>query len=169
MYGQGTDNVVLTVSARDLQRVLASSGGRNTLIDLTIDGTSHLVRLGDIDQSPIGRGIHNVGFQEISRTTLRKATISVRFLGEPETVRMHTGRLDVIADHLDVRALPEQTVSYLSLETGAMEIGDSLTAGDVSLPTGYVLLTEPKTLLVALRAANQAVRDAIAAEPEAAA
>jgi large subunit ribosomal protein L25 len=150
VYGRGIESVPVTLKARDLSRVFNAETGMNTLIDLQLDGKRHLVRVSKLETDPITHYPLHISLQTISATEPQKATISLEFTGEPEAVRAKEGLLEIAHSTIDVRALPEDIVSGLTLDVSDMTLNSVKRAGDVKLPKGYELLTDPDASLVSL-------------------
>lgn len=151
VYGKGMDSIPVTVEARDLVRVLSAESGVNTLIDLSLGGKRHLVRLADMDHDPITRSLRHVGLHTIVANEAQKATVPVEIVGEPAAVTSGDGVLELSAQVIDIKALPENMVSSLLLDVSEMQIDDSKHASDLPLPKGFELVSAPDTLLAALR------------------
>lgn len=160
LYGKGMETTAVTVAARDLVRVLSAEGGANTLVDLTINGQRHLVKLIELEVEPITRTMLHVGLHKILASDPQKATLTIHLTGEPETVGTNEAVLETGALSVDVKALPEKMIPSLEVDVSGMQIGDLLHAADLKLPAGFELLTSPETPIVALKAKREV------AEPE---
>ena len=156
VYGKGQPSTSVLLSATDIQRVLASETGANTLIDLSIGGVTgrRLARIVAIEMEPITKRFRHIGLHVISATDSQKATVSVEFLGEPDTVRNKVAVLVVGSDTVDIAAPPEDLIGHIAIDVSQMEIGDVKHVRDLELPTRVELLTDPDAVLVSLRTAR---------------
>jgi large subunit ribosomal protein L25 len=160
VYGRGMDSVSVLVEGRDIVRLFQTEAGKNTLIDLKLDGKQHLVRVTNIETDPISRVPLHVGLQKISAREPQKVSIPVEFVGEPEAVRINDAHLEGPSPVVDVRALPESLVPSLTIDISEMSVGDVKRAGDISLPQGFELLSDPEMPLVSLRPNQLVVEEA---------
>lgn len=151
--GKGMDPVSLYLSASDISRILHAETGRNTLVDVAFEGGRHVARLVNVERDPIKNTIITVSLQKIATGEPQKATVGLNIVGEPASVRDATGMLSTTLDHLEVRALPEKMVASLVVDTSSLAVGDVVRAGDVVLPEGFDLLTDPDALIVSLHPA----------------
>ncbi len=151
--GKGMDPVSLYLSASDISRILHAKTGRNTLVDVVFEGGRHVARLANVERDPIKNTIITVSLQKIATGEPQKATIGLNIVGEPAAVRDATGMLSTTLDHLEVRALPEKMVASLVVDTSSLAVGDVVRAGDITLPEGFDLLTDPDALIVSLQPA----------------
>ncbi|HVK02660.1 MAG TPA: 50S ribosomal protein L25 [Armatimonadaceae bacterium] len=157
LFGKGITSQTVTVNAKDIAKVLKSETGANTLVDLTLEGKRHLVRLTNLEVDPIQRTLQHVGLQAISAREAQKATVLLELTGEPEPVRLNEALLEVNLNSLDVKALPERMVAHLPLDVSNMQIGDVLYARDVPLPDGFELTTNEDTPVVSVKTAKVVV------------
>src|SRR5947207_3129639 len=65
-YGAQEPPLALSIDEKKLQTILRSERGRNALITLQIDQTSHPVLVKEIQRHPITRAIEHVDFHRIS-------------------------------------------------------------------------------------------------------
>ncbi len=168
IFGKGKETVLVTVEARDLAKILASEGGTNTLVDLTIDGARHLAKLTEVEIDPIKRAFLHVGLHAISATETQKSQIPVEITGEPESVHLGDAVLEHGTQHVEVRAMPEATPGHFTLDVSNMQIGDVLHASDLTLPAGVELLTPLDAALASLHTARVEVTADDLADAEAA-
>jgi large subunit ribosomal protein L25 len=150
VYGKGRESVPVTVKASDLARVFRAETGINTLIDLPLEGKRHVVKVEHIEQDPITHHILHIGLHEIKANEPQKTTIAVETVGQPEAVQAKEGLLELGATTVEVRCLPERAVPNLPLDVSDMKINDVKRAGDLKLPSGFELLTDPATPLASL-------------------
>jgi large subunit ribosomal protein L25 len=159
VYGRGLEAVSVVLRANDLSRVVNAETGMNTLIDLQVDGQRHLVRVSKLETDPITHFPIHVGLQKINAREPQKATIPVELVGEPEAVRTNEGMLEAASPSVDVRAMPESLVSALTLDISDMALNDVRRAGDLTLPKGFELLSDPDAPLVSLRAVQTSAEE----------
>ena len=150
VFGKGMDPVLVTVEAKALAKVLLSDAGKNTLIDLSLGDSRHLVRLAEVEMDPIHRTFLHVGLHKMAVGEATKATIPVLVVGEPEDVRLGQAMLEPGAGSLEVKCLPEDMIAHLDLDVSDMHIGDVRFASDLKLPPRMELLSPPDTALVSL-------------------
>ena len=159
VFGRGIEGVLVTIEARDIAKVLASDAGANTLIDLSLEGARHLVKLAEVEINPLTRNFQHIGLHKISANEAQKATVTVELIGEPESVRLNEAILDQAHFTIDVKALPEQLATHITLDVSDMQIGDVKHASDISLPSGNELLSAEDSVIVSVKIARELVTD----------
>ena len=159
IYGKGIDAILLTVEAKDVARVLNSEAGVNTLIDLTLDGGRHLVKIDQVDMDPIARTLRHISLHKIARNETTKATIPIELIGTPEDVAAGTAILEPGAVHVDVKCLPEDLVAALTMDVSEMKIGDVRHVSDLQVPRGIEILAPPETSIASVHVARAPLED----------
>jgi len=161
VYGKGIAPTLLSIEARDVVKVLNSQAGTNTLIDLTLNGQRHLVKMSELEVEPISRILLHVGLHKIAANEPTKASVPVEFIGEPEPVGLGEGIIETGGSvTVDVKSLPEKLPASLQLDISDMKIGDVKHVSDLSIPKGIELLSDPGAPLVSVRISKAVVTPA---------
>ena len=138
LYGHGTDPVHLTLPGHSTW--LALKDNPNALLTITFDGGQELALARDVQRDPVRRTIDHIDFILVRKGEKVVVDVSVILDGEsaPGTIHMlESQTLSVLAD---ATKIPESLeVSIEGLEEGAI-----IRAGEVSLPDGVELETDPE-------------------------
>jgi large subunit ribosomal protein L25 len=151
VYGRGKDTQALVVDGKQLRQVLAA-GGSNVLIELQIKGKGDKIRqetvmFKDIERHLIQKDkVMHVDFIRISMTDQIEVAVQLTFTGEPEGVKQG-GILQVILREVAVKCLPTDIPETIEVDLSNLNIGESITAGSLSLPPDVELITAPEELL----------------------
>lgn len=175
MYGGG-DAVAVAVSPKEVNKILHSSTGHNTIFDLGVTGGEHTpVMVVDWLHDPVKGNLLHVDFKRIDLTKKLRVRIPVHFKGDPVGVKIQGGIFEVIGREVEVECLPEAIPESLSSDVAQLSIGQSIRAADVALPEGVALAGHGDLVLahvITTRGADEAAAggDAAAAgdksEPE---
>ncbi len=169
VYGLDTDNVSVSVVARDLSHILSSGAGMNTLITLQIDGASQLALARQIQRDPIKGTVLHVDFVRVRADQTITADIPVHLNGEPEGVTRGGGVLEQLVHTLRVEGRPGDLPPGIEHDVAALEIGDSVHVGDLAVPGGITVLQDADDLVAhvsAPRVAEAEAGEAAAEEAE---
>ncbi|GAB2668912.1 50S ribosomal protein L25/general stress protein Ctc [Gordonia jinhuaensis] len=151
LYGHGSDPQHLSLPAREFAAILRNNG-LNAIVDLDIEGTSQLALTKQVDIHPIRNYIEHADLLIVRRgeKVTVEVTISVEGDAAPGTlVVQDASTVEIEADALSI---PEQIVASVE---GA-EAGTSVTAGDLELPEGVSLVSDPEMLILAVNEATVA-------------
>ncbi len=141
LYGHGTPPLHLTLPGHDTMMALKQT---NAVLKLDVDAEEHLALVKDVQRDPIKRTIEHVDLVVIRKGEKVQVDISVRLEGDaaPETVvSMDYSELTV---ETDATSIPESFI--VSIE--GMQAGTQVLAGEVTLPAGVELVTDPEALVV---------------------
>jgi large subunit ribosomal protein L25 len=143
LYGRGLEPLVLTVDRLALSKVLKTDAGRNVLIDLQVDGDTHLTLARDLQRDPLRGTIVHVDFLKIARDVAIEVDVPIHITGESPGVKEG----GVIEHHIwsvHVSCLPTSVPDRLDADVSRMVIGDMLRVGDLAVPEGVTILTNPE-------------------------
>jgi large subunit ribosomal protein L25 len=141
LYGQGIEPTPISVASLDLLHLFHASHGATVLVDLQVDGESHLAIPREVQRDHIRSRFVHVDFLQVSRTETVKLTVEVHEVGEAPGVKAG----GVIEHHLrevEIECLPTDVPEGLTADISALEIGDMLRVRDVVAPEGVTILTD---------------------------
>lgn len=142
LYGHGMEPVKLSISGQDLLHLFHTAGGGSTLVDLKVDGATHLVIPREIQRDHLhGRFVH-IDFLAVRRDEKITLAVEVHEVGEAPGIRAG----GVIEHHLreiEIECLPKDVPETIPADISSLEIGDMLRVGDIPAPSGVVFLTAP--------------------------
>ncbi|MGE5225967.1 MAG: 50S ribosomal protein L25 [Planctomycetaceae bacterium] len=148
LYGHGAEPALLSVASQDLLHLFRQAGG-SVLIDLKIDGKSHLAIPKEVQRDHLhGRYVH-VDFLAVRRDELIKVQVEVRAIGDAPGVKAG-GVVEFHTRELEIEAIPTNVPEYLELDVSELEIGQSLKAGDVTPPEGVTILADPEETVLSV-------------------
>ncbi|MDF3043982.1 MAG: ribosomal protein L25/ral stress protein Ctc [Ornithinibacter sp.] len=155
MYGHGTAPVHITLPGHDTMLALKQS---NALLTIVLDGDEQLALAKDIQRDPIKPVIEHVDLVIVRRGERVVVDVPVHVEGEaaPETI--------VTTDHTSLQLEVEAThiPDSISVSVDGAEAGTQVLAGQIQLPEGSTLVTDPEALVVNVTA--QVSEEALEAE-----
>jgi large subunit ribosomal protein L25 len=167
IYGHGTKPQHVTLPGHEVALILRKS---NQVLELDISGKEQLALVKDVQKDPVRQIIEHIDLIVVRRG--EKVVVDVPIHVEGESYSGTIVALDATTISVEVEAthIPERfIVSVEGLEDGAR-----ILAGEVELPAGSVLLTDPDVLVVAINtpagpSADDEAAEAASAEAGAAA
>ncbi|HEY6424848.1 MAG TPA: 50S ribosomal protein L25/general stress protein Ctc [Pseudonocardiaceae bacterium] len=151
LYGHGSDPQHVALPALEFARVVREQGN-NAVLSLDLGGRPQLALTKTVTVHPIRQYIEHVDLLLVRRGEKVVVEIHIVVTGNaaPDTlITQDLGTLQVEADAL---AIPDEI--EISVEGAA--VGTQLLAGDVALPPGVELRTDPESLVVNVVAAPTA-------------
>jgi large subunit ribosomal protein L25 len=139
----------ISVDLTELDRMYHAYGS-NALIDLKLDGSTYTVYMRHVQMDRLQRRpLHAEFFAPNMRVEIT-ASIPVMHVGEPGD---SNGVVTHGHDSLELRGLPDALPPAIEVNLSTLtEIDQAIHAGDIALPAGVQLLTDPEIMIVKLGA-----------------
>jgi large subunit ribosomal protein L25 len=150
LYGAGKPVFSVTVDPREVEQILHSEAGENTLLDLRLKGkaSQRKAMIKDYQVDPVTGQVVHADFVRIAMDTALEVSVSVRTVGTPPGVKEQGGLLEILQRELKVACLPGDIPETIDVEIGELKIHDHVRVQDL-VPTGdYRFLDPPETLVV---------------------
>ncbi|AAS03296.1 MULTISPECIES: 50S ribosomal protein L25/general stress protein Ctc [Mycobacterium avium complex (MAC)] len=143
LYGHGTDPQHLELPGHDFAAVLRHAG-TNAVLTLDIDGKEQLALTKALDIHPIRRTIQHADLLVVRRGEKVVVEVTVVIEGDAAPGSLVTQEASTIEIEAEALSIPEQfTVSVEDAEPGTQ-----FTAGQIALPKGVNLISDPELLVV---------------------
>lgn len=166
IYGPARAAQALTVSGRDLELLLEHIAAENTVIELSLDGTTSPTLIREIQRDPIRRNVIHVDFQELVAGEKVTVYIPLVMQGIPLGVRASGGILNQVMQEVECEVDPTSMPSRIVVDVTELAIGHSVHVSDIAVPEGLEILDDPE-LTVAVVSAPRAQEEEAAPEGEA--
>ncbi|MBF0253947.1 MAG: 50S ribosomal protein L25 [Candidatus Omnitrophica bacterium] len=152
VYHKGEASTSVSLSVKDLYRILHTDAGRNVLIDLDVQGESasgpRIVVIKEIQTNPTTGGALHVDFHQISLT--EKITVNVPIVerGEAYGVKVEKGVLEFPIRELEIECLPTEIPEKIDLDISALKMNEAILVRDLPLPAGVEAISDSETVIV---------------------
>lgn len=143
LYGHGSDPQHLELPGHDFAAVLRHAG-TNAVLTLDIDGKEQLALTKALDIHPIRRTIQHADLLVVRRGEKVVVEVTVIVEGDPVPGALVTQEANAIEIEAEALSIPEQ----LTVSVEGVEEGTQITAGQIELPRGVNLISDPETLVV---------------------
>ena len=153
VYGKNIGSLAISVDAKELKQILGSVSGRNTLINMNVNGGKQTVMVKSLQMDPLHKDIQHVDFQQVSADTKIRTIIPIKLVGNPKGVVMG-GIIQHDLRSAEIECLPNQIPDDITIDISELEIGDALSVEDINLPTGVKVLDHPHTTVVGVAVAK---------------
>lgn len=161
IYGKEIEATPLAISEREFLQLI--KGDPNVIIRMDVpDEGEKSAMVHNIQRDAIKQNILHVDFLQIDLKDKINATVRIAYEGDPAGVR--EGGVQQIEMHeVEVQCLPTDIPAQISVDVSELQIGDSLTAGQLTMPEGVELVTAPEQVLMNIlppQASGEAVEEA---------
>ena len=152
IYGHGEKPQHITLPARELGVALKQS---NVLLNIVIDGKTELTLPKAIVRHPLKQILEHIDLVLVRRGETVVVSVPVHAIGEQD----RDGVLEHVNNTIDVQVEATAIPNFFELDITGLAAGLSLYAGDVVLPVGVVLESDPKMIVIHLSERSTAAEE----------
>ncbi|MEH2296437.1 50S ribosomal protein L25/general stress protein Ctc [Nostoc sp.] len=153
LYGhKGTESISLTIEAKTVERLLKRASVNNTLIDLNVTDIPWRGKalLRELQIHPAKGTPYHLSFFAVAGHGDTTVEVRFRFVGTAIGVKQDGGVLDTVITELQVSCAPENIPDVIEIDVSNLQMGDSLSIGDIVFPEGVTPLAESERLVVSV-------------------
>jgi large subunit ribosomal protein L25 len=172
VYGHAREPQALSLTTRELEKLLSQIATGSTVVELTLGGATTKTLIREVQRHPFKKQILHVDFQELVAGEKVTVEIPLVFVGTPEGVRLSGAILEQILHSIEVLVDPSSIPNHIDVDVTNLAMGHSLHVRELTLPAGLEVLSEEDATVCAVAAPRAAVEETPAegveavAEPE---
>ena len=142
VYGGAAAPVQIELDHNALYHALRKEAFHASVLSLNVDGVKESVLLRDTQWHPYRQQVLHVDFQRVDKTHKIHVKVPLHFLNEDTAPGVKTGggKVSHVVTELDVTCLPGNLPEFITVDMGALELGQSIHANDLALPEGVELV-----------------------------
>ena len=125
IYGRGLETLSVSVNLQDVDLILHSEAGHNTIFQLQVSGKLTDVLIKDYQLDPVKGSLLHADFQAVALDQKMTFAVPVQIVGTAEGV-IAGGVLEQVLREIEVECLPTEVPDHIPLDVTALEIGDSV-------------------------------------------
>ena len=151
VYGQREEAIPVTLNPQELSKVLRGGAGERTLINLTIEGLqdgplTKTVILKEKQIDPLKRTLLHVDLYTIAMDEEIYVDVPIHIVGKSPGVEQG-GVLEQVLREIEVKCLPGDIPSRIDVDVSALDVGDSIHVGDITLEKAKIQVDPEQTLV----------------------
>ncbi|MES0360707.1 MAG: 50S ribosomal protein L25 [Anaerolineales bacterium] len=148
VYGSKIESIPITLDMRYASQTLEKLSP-SALVVVDVEGEQHYTLVRDKQRNPVRRSIIHVDFQAVSLTETVRADLNINLIGEAPAIETYLGIVVPSLEQLSIESLPKDLPDKIDVDiSGLMEIGDSILVGDLVVPDGVEILSDPEDVVV---------------------
>jgi large subunit ribosomal protein L25 len=152
IYGHGEQPRHISLPAKEFAAAIRH-GGMTTVFDITVsDGHQTLALPKAIQRDPLKDTYKHVDLIIVKRGEMVTVEVPVHVVGEAARGTMTLVEHDRVAITAEALNLPE----FVEASINGLDTGSHVTAGDITLPAGATLVTDPEMVVVVITHAPSA-------------
>ncbi|KKS06542.1 hypothetical protein A3K01_03580 [candidate division WWE3 bacterium RIFOXYD1_FULL_43_17] len=169
IFGKGLESQSITVSQAAVEKAY-NEGGETTVIDIKIGNDTEKVLFKELQEDPLTGKIIHAGFYKPNLKEKTEAQVPVEVIGEEDNEFLKKGEAIVLilANEIAVEALPMDLPHAFTIDVSNMQIGDTITAAQLSYDTSKVSLVdlEAEDMVIKLDKIEEQVEEEVAVSEE---
>ncbi len=173
VYGRNMEPVAVSVDPKDLDRILFSDTGHNTIFTLKYQDQEKNVLIRAHQRDPVGEEFLHADFMAVSMDRTMIFDVPVEIVGTAAGVKMYGGILDIVVREIHLECLPGNLPDHIRVDVTDLEIGDSIRVEQLDVDTDNVtILSDPDLTILTIAApsveaeAEETLLEDETAEPE---
>ncbi len=157
-YGKELASTPIAVPPKEVAAILKSELGKNTVLNLQLDGKSLLAMIRDYTVHPVARSLEHIDFVEVKLDRPVDVEVPLLPVGKPVGVAKG-GVLRVVHRLVPVRCLPDRIPVKIETDVTHLELGQHIATQDLKLPEGVSVRLPAEQTLVAVVAPEKEVEE----------
>jgi large subunit ribosomal protein L25 len=168
LYGGKGSAITLSVNTKQVNAILRSESGHNTLFQVDLGGKHEPAILKDWLTDPVSGNLLHVDLLRVAMDVRMRVKVPVHAFGDPVGVKQQGGVFEVVTREVEIECLPADIPTEFKVDVSGLVLNQALRARDLQIDTTKLkLLTDPEQVLahvVPLKVEEEKPAEAVAAE-----
>ncbi len=148
LYGANGPAVAVAVNPKEVNKILHSATGHNTIFNLTIQGGEDTpAMIVDWQNDPVKETLLHVDLKRIDLSKRIDVKVRVQTTGEPKGVKIQGGLLEIVTREVEIECLPNEIPDHFTVDVTELMIGQNLRANDIALSGSMKLISAPDQVI----------------------
>ena len=153
VYGRNVEPVAVSVDPKDLDRILLSDTGHNTIFTLKYQDQESDVLIRAHQRDPVGDNLLHADFMAVSMDRSMVFDVPVETVGTAAGVKMYGGILDLVVREIHLECLPGDLPDHIRIDVTDLQIGDSVRVEQLDVDADKVtILSDPDLTILTIAA-----------------
>jgi large subunit ribosomal protein L25 len=170
VYGAFKDPQAVSVSPKEILRIIRGKSGHNAIFDVDIKGIEKTpVIVADEQYEPIRGTLMHIDLKRIDLTRKLRVAIPIHVTGDAKGIKQQGGVLDVVTRSVEIECIPDDIPNQFDVDVTELMIGGTIRVSDLPVKEGVRILTTGEAVIahvVGIKEEAAPVVAATAAEPE---
>ena len=150
LYGQGLETLSVSVDTGDVDQILCSETGHNTIFKLQCGSNSTDVLIRDYQLDPVKGTLLHADFQVVALDKKMTFAVPVQTMGTASGVTAG-GVLDIVLREIDLECLPSDVPDHIPVDVTELEIGDSVRVEALQIDLSKIsVLSDPNLVILSI-------------------
>jgi large subunit ribosomal protein L25 len=155
LYGNNMENIPIIVEKKEIQKILKSETGENTIFKIALNSQTYDVIIKDLQKDPVFYDPIHVDLYHIAMDKPIEVTVPITLKGEAIGVKSEGGFIDFVTREIEIRCLPKNIPEYIEVDISDLHINQALKIEDIKVPSGIEILEDPDVVIVHISAPEE--------------
>lgn len=171
VYGAAEPAVAVEVDPKQIQRILHSDAGHNSIFDLEISGATAKTKAMIVDwqYEPLKGSLLHIDLKRIALDKPIRVEVPIQLVGTAVGVKTQGGILDQVLREIEIECLPGDIPSHIDVDVSELAFGMVLRVADLPHSDKLKFLTDEDATVAHITAVKEEAAPAAEAEAAAAA
>jgi large subunit ribosomal protein L25 len=134
LYGGDRSAVAVSVNPAELNKILHTGSGQNTIFNLSIQGLEDTpAMIVDWQRDPVRENLLHVDLKRIDLSKRIVVTVPVHTVGDAAGIKLQGGLLEIITREVEIECLPDEIPESFTVDVSPLMIGQNLRASEIPL------------------------------------
>ena len=144
VYGHQQEAKAISLDAHDFVEGLHHG---HRVIDVQIGRKKEKVMVKDLQYDHLGKQVVHADLMRVDVSERVRVTVPLELKGVAKGTH-EGGIINEQTDHIEVECVVTEIPETIAVNVKEVEVGDAVHAGDIAIPEGVKLITEPETVIL---------------------
>jgi large subunit ribosomal protein L25 len=165
VYGAKRNTIAVSVDPKQINRILSSESGHNTIFDLKVGDEKAKAMIVDWQYEPLKGKLLHLDLKRIAMDEKIRVMVPIHLVGEAAGVKQQGGILDQILREVEVECLPGDIPSHIDADVSELVFGTVLRVANLAHGGKLKFITDEQQAVAHITS----VKEEVAPTPDAAA
>ena len=142
VYGAFKDPQAVSVSPKDILRIIRGKSGHNAIFDVDIRGVEKTpVIVADEQYEPVKGTLMHIDLKRIDLARKLRVAVPIHIMGDAKGIKQQGGVLDVVTRSVEIECVPDDIPNQFDVDVTELLIGSSIRVSDLVVKEGVRILT----------------------------
>lgn len=148
VYGKTTESKPVAIDSIQLLKTIREEG-KNTIIDLNVDGSSQNVMLSDMQTDPLKNEVIHVDFQIVDMKADIEVNVPIQLIGDAQGVK-DGGVLQQSTHEITISAKPGDIPQTIDVDISNLAVNEALLLKDVVKNGSYTFIQDGDLVIASI-------------------
>jgi len=157
LYGAGKQPRSIAIDPKQINRILHSEAGHNTIFDVVLEDEQAKAMVVDWQHDPIKDRLLHVDLKRIAMDKKMRLEVPIAIKGEAPGVKTEGGILDIVKREVEIECFPADIPAHIDVDVSNLAFGMSIRVSDLPKSDKIKYLTDADTTLVHVTSVKEEV------------